>query len=300
MTEPDTAAPATDETAPAAAAGARTTDGVLAPAVLAASSLAWLAATLWAAHGAVIGAPDASLGLTNAALALPSVVSASLVAGAGTALVTVRRLRRWRAAVGAAVGLAVGGVAGGLVVFAYGRATPLVALGVAIAVAAVVGGALCGVRPLPVLGAGLAGVLAWFGVGLVESLFSGQLREWFAANASVAAQAQAAGRLSLAVALVGGVVAGLCAYAYLRRRDRGLRWPAYLAAGATPGLLLLATDAASRIGGAPLLRLAGSGSAIDQAALSYVATARLNTALVVLFTGAVTAILAHGRTLTTA
>jgi hypothetical protein len=267
------------------------------PAVLAALAVAWLAAILWAANSAVASSSDVSLALANAALSLPSVVLASLLAGAAVALFVVRRVRRYRTALGAAVGLAVGAIAGGLVLLGYGTAPALVVLAVAIGVAAVMGGALTAVRPTGALGAGLAGLVGWFGVGLVEGFFAGRLRQLFAASPSLAAQVQAAGRLSLAVALAGGVVAGLVAYAYLHRRDHGLRWPAYLLAGATPGLLLLVAEVIIRVGGGPLVRLAAKASDADQSVLLLVSAARLNTALVVLFTGAVVTVVAFGRTL---
>jgi hypothetical protein len=115
----------------------------------------------------------------------------------------------------------------------------------------------------------------------------------------VAAQYAAIGRVSFAMALLGGAVAGLTASWYLRRTTPGSTWPAHLAAGAAPGLLLLAADVATRVGGGPLLRLATGNDVADRIALDLVGKSRLSTALVVLFTGAIAAIVSHGRTLGT-
>jgi hypothetical protein len=265
------------------------------PFVIAALSLLWFAATLWVAHDAIISALTPSLAIVNAALALPLVISSGLLAGAAAGVAATARIRRRRALAGAAVGFAVGAVAGGLVLVGYGTAAALVSLAVAIALASAAGGAFAGVRAPAALTAGLAGALVWFGVGLVEGVFTGSLQRLFGSGRSPGAQLAAAGRLSLVVALLGGVLAGVASYRYLK--NRGLAWPAYLAAGATPGLLLLAADLATRVGGRPLLRLAGTAGEADRIALDYVASNRLSTALVVLFAGAITTIVAVGRTL---
>jgi hypothetical protein len=97
--------------------------------------------------------------------------------------------------------------------------------------------------------------------------------------------------------VVGGVVAGLVAFSFLRRRDGGLRWPAYLAAGAGPGALILAAGMITEVGGAQLFRLASGVSADDRAALGFLGGQRLETAETVLFAGALTALVAFGATL---
>jgi hypothetical protein len=270
------------------------------PVVVAALGVLWFAATLWLTHYLVVLAEVPQVALVNAALSLPTVIAAGIVAGAAVAVVAVRRIRRLASArartlAGVGVGLALGLVAAALVLVGYGTATALVSVAVTVAVATAVGGAFAGVPAQQAVVAGLVGTLAWFTVGWIERLFSGKLHEVFASDASPAAQFAAAGRLSLAVALIGGAVVGLAAYLYLR--NSGLAWPAFLAAGAAPGLLLLAADLATRVGGGPLLGLAGRGSDADRIALEYVGANRLSTALVVLFTGAITAIVAHGRAL---
>jgi hypothetical protein len=272
------------------------------PVVIAALCVLWFAATLWLTHYVVVTAEAIQIALVNAALSLPAVIAASIVAGAAVAVAVLGRLRRptgtrLRTLTGAGIGLALGLIAGGLTVIGYGRATALVSVAVTVAVAAAIGGGFAGVPATPAVMAGLIGTLAWFAVGWIERLFSGKLQDIFAGDGSPAAQFAAAGRLSLAIALLGGAVAGLCAYRYLRARGAGLKWPAFLAAGAAPGLLLLVADLATRVGGGPLVRLAERTSVADRIALEYVGANRLSTALVVLFTGGITAIIAHGRTL---
>ena len=238
---------------------------------------------------------------------LPGIIAASLVAGGGTGLLAVDLLGRRVPAVAerlparlgtaAAGGLLVGGVCATLIVVGYGTTSAVAVLASAVGVAATLGGALGGARPTPVIGAAFGGTLAWFVVGLLQGAFYGRLLHVFGAGDTLASQVRATSWLSLTAAILGGLVAGLVGFTYLRRRDCGWRWPAYLAAGAGPGLLILLADVITRIGGAQLLSVAGSVSADDRAAIGYLGTARLNTALVVLFIGAITAIVAFGRTL---
>lgn len=275
------------------------------PLVVAGVSVVWFATTLWFTHTAVVRAAEASIALINAAFALPLLIAAGLVTGAAVAVVVVGRLvergrlarTRWAVLAGAGVGLVLGAAASSLVLLGYGTAPALVSLAIALAVAAAAGGALGGAPWPAVVVAGVIGSLVRFGVGAVEGLFSGQLREAIATDDSVAAQFAAIGRVSFGMALLGGAVAGLAASWYLRRTADGLGWPAYLAAGAVPGLLLLAADLTTRVGGRPLLRLATGDDVADRIALDLVGKSRLSTALVVLFTGAIVAIVVHGRAL---
>jgi hypothetical protein len=71
----------------------------------------------------------------------------------------------------------------------------------------------------------------------------------------------------------------------------------YLAAGATPGLLLLIAEAVTRIGGARLFDAAGRLSDFDQVVIDYTNGSRLNHALVVLFVGGFVALVGYGATL---
>lgn len=273
------------------------------PLVVAAVSVAWFVAILWITHASVVGEREPQLALVNASLAMPLLIASGIVAGAGLAVVVVGWLTargtlartRWQVLTGAGVGLVLGAVAGGLVLLGYGSPAALVSLSIAMAVAAAVGGALGGVPWPAVVVAGVVGSLVRFALGFVEGLFGGRLREAVARDDSVAAQLAAVGQVGFAMALLGGAVAGLTASLYLRRTK--LSWPAHLAAGAAPGVLLLIADVATRLGGTPLLRLTSGNDTFDERATQLVADTRLSTALVVLFTGAVVAIIVHGRTL---
>jgi hypothetical protein len=251
----------------------------------------------------VVGEAEPAVALVNATLSMPLLIASGIVAGAALAVVVVGRLTargtlgrpRWRVLAGAGTGLVLGAVAGGAVLLGYGTAAALVSLSIAMAVAVAAGGAIGGIPWPAVVVAGVVGSLVRFALGVLEGLFGGRLREAIAGDGSVAAQLAAVGQIGFAMALIGGAVAGLTASLYLRKS--GLKWPAHVAAGAAPGLLLLIADVATRIGGTPLLRAMSGNDTFDERALRLVADTRLSTALVVLFTGAVAAIIVHGRTL---
>ena len=76
-----------------------------------------------------------------------------------------------------------------------------------------------------------------------------------------------------------------------------LRWPAYLVAGAGPGLLLLTAEVILRVGGRELLDLASALSEADAVAQTALGTSRIDNAIWVLFVGALTAMIVFGRTL---
>lgn len=274
--------------------------------VLATLALVWLAALLWAAYGSIGDAPDGStLALTQAALALPTVISAALVAGAAVAVAAVTLLARRRPAVtrrtlprlavGLTSGTVVGSAALGLILFGYGDRSSTVVLAVAVLAAHALGGALAAIRPTVVLAAAVAGTLGWFALGLVQGAFHTPLLRLFGARDTAESWYAATGLLLFAVSLLGGLVAGLVAYGYLRRRGDGLHWPAYLAAGAGPGLFMLLSTAVTRLGGGHLLNLASGASEADATGAWYRGTASLSTDLVLLFVGAIAATVAFGR-----
>src|SRR6266508_1191076 len=263
------AARVTSRERPAAPAGRRDR-GVT---ILAMLAVAWLAATLWSAHATIVGPGDAVLALIDAALALPTVIAASRLGG---------------------------GLAGAaLVLMVYGTSDAILVLAAALGGASLVGGIVAGVRPARAVAAALAGLLAWFAAGGIQGLFYGRLLNVFGAGGTVASRGIASDRLSLAIAVLGGVVAGAAAYAYLRRGqgDESWRWPVYLVAGGGPGLLLLAADLVTIVGGAQLLHAVGSISPFDRAVVAFLSESRIKTGLVVYFACALTALLAFGRTM---
>jgi hypothetical protein len=154
------------------------------------------------------------------------------------------------------------------------------------------------VRHRTVIAAGASGALGVFVVGLVERAFEPNLRQLFGAGDSAESVVVATGWAVLTASLVAGMVAGVVGYLYLRRSGPArLRWPAYLAAGAMPGLLVLLAELVTRLGGARLFQLVSAVSDDDQKVLDYFHEARLNRALIVVFVGALVAIFLLGRTL---
>jgi hypothetical protein len=315
MTNEPAALTADDVTAgeaPTAAAALAKGQFVPGVSVLAALALAWLAATLWSAQGAVGRVADGDdIALTSAALALPGVISAALICGAavglaGVSLLAARRgaavLVSWpvRLSAGAGAGLLTGVAVATPIAFGYDRLPSIVVLAVAVGAAATIGGGLAAVRPVRVIAAGVAGALGVFAVTLLLTVFSPDLLHLFGAGETGESRFAANAWLALTVSLLCGLVSGVLAYAYLRRQQAGgtaVRWPAYLAAGALAGLLTMLAELVTRLGGAHLLRVASAVSADDNAYLHYLNTARINRAMVILFVGALTALVLFGRTL---
>jgi hypothetical protein len=267
------------------------------PVIIAVLAVAWLAATLWSAHATIAEFTDGDvIALTRAALVLPTVVVGALVAGVGLGLVLVPLSPLPRFVTGAIVGLVVGLTVAGLILLGYGTGSALVAFAASLAAASTLGGLISGLRWPAIVGAALAGTLTWLLIGLVQGIFNDKLLNLFGAGDTPASRVSATSKLLLTVALVGATAAGLVAYRYLRPRGAGLAWPAYLAAGAGPGLLLLLANLVGLGGGARLRALA---ALVDSGGtpMNWVGLAGVNTALVVLFVGAIAAMIAFGRTL---
>jgi hypothetical protein len=278
--------------------------GVGAP-VLFALGLLWLAGYLWAAHASVVGTGDDPVILvTDAALALPGLVAATMLCGATNSNAVLDRWRDTRAgrgwpalALAAGGGLLIGLPAGGLILFGYGHRSSVVVLAWAVLAAAVIGGLLGSVPSRDAVSAGLAATFGPFLLDFVPNLWQGQLLRLFGAGATVASKFDAVRRLSLVEALLAGLVAGLVAFWYLRRRGTPPGLLRYLSAGATPGLLLLTAEVVTRLGGARLFDAAGRLSEFDRVVVDYTNGSRLNHGLIVLFVGAVAALVCYGATL---
>lgn len=277
-------------------------------ATLAGLSLLWLLGMLWTARASIRSAGDASVAIFLAAYSLPAVISASLVGGAAVGLAVLDRLSARvgerptsRSLVATGAGLVTGLVAAAIVTLSYGSGSAIMVLGGTVAAAATVGGALASLRTTPIVGASIVASLCVFIVGVLFQPFHGELMSLYGAGASGASQKSANGLFAATVALTSGLIGGYLAYRYLRRVTRGARpaprWPAYLAAGAGAGVMLLLTEAIIRIAGGPVLSLAKSLSEIDASGLTWLDGSRINYGLVVLFVGAITALIAFGRTL---
>jgi hypothetical protein len=279
--------------------------------LLAGAALAWMAAMLWSARATILGGVDAETAVTSTAYALPGAVSASLVAGAsvGLAVVTMINTRRTlgsttRFALAIGAGLIIG-LLGALTIFTINTEGWVFAVVAGtVAAAATIGSALGGFRAPHVVSAVCWAALAVFVLGFVLNTRTVQspLLELLGSGKTQASQAGAAQWFTFLQSVLSGLTAGLVGYAVLRRaRRRGyvvdVSWPFYAIAGAGPGLLLVVGEGLTRTAGSRVIDLAGQVSTLELVVQQMLGGARLNSALIILFAGAVTAIIAFGRTL---
>ncbi|WBB96130.1 MULTISPECIES: hypothetical protein [unclassified Solwaraspora] len=274
-------------------------------------SLAWLTLLIVSVLSTLGSSTDGVLAVTETAYGLPAVIFAALIAGAGVGQAVRRLAHRWLGAaavprlfVALGCGASTGVGAAAAVVFGDGRGGSAVEiLGWALFAGATVGGALTGLhrRAGLLTAAAAAGALAVAGTTTARELAKGPLLELFGAADTAGSVLAAQSRLVWVTALLAGALAGLVIFGYLhravRRSGRSLPWPGYLVAGAGPGLLLVIAEVVTRVGGAQLLDLARSFSESDQAFQTMADGARINSALIVLFTAAFTALICLGRTL---
>ncbi|NIL55684.1 hypothetical protein [Salinispora arenicola] len=324
-TEPEQASPVADGSSPDRADGvtdrlvpgapALGAGNLLAPGlpVLTLLALGWLAAMLWSTRAAIDSAAAGVTAISLSAFALPGVISAALVAGTAFALFGVDLLAhrgrdrvtlRFVAAV--AGGLLIGLAAAVAVNLTYADTATTNVIAGTTAAAAIIGGAIAATRTTPVVGAVVAAALGTLVFVVAFSRARDPLFDLFGAGETQESLFSAARWVSRTESLLAGLVAGLLAFGYLtwaRRRAarRGgpaaLRWPAYLLAGAGPGLLLLVAEVILRIGGRELLDLAGALSEADAVAQTSLGTSRVDNGIWVLFVGALTALIAFGRSL---
>ncbi|WP_341721144.1 hypothetical protein QQG74_05200 [Micromonospora sp. FIMYZ51] len=295
--------PSTDSAAsngqPAAAPGAL---------VLALLAAGWLAAMLWSTREAINSTTAGVTAVSLSAFALPGVISAALVAGAAVGLAAGELVTRRRTGVtlrfGAAVaaGLLVGLAAALAIDLTYAGNTTTRTIAGTTAAAAIIGGALAGARSGAVVGAVASSTLGTLLFVVAFSVARDPLFNLFGAGDSQQSLVTAAAWVSRTESLLAGLIAGALAFGYLswaRRRAGGAgpRWPGYLVAGAGPGLLLLLAEVIIRVGGRSLLDLAAALSDADAVAQTSLGTSRVDNGIWVLFVGALTALIAFGRTL---
>ncbi|MFC4148191.1 hypothetical protein ACFO0M_18215 [Micromonospora mangrovi] len=282
-------------------------------ALLALLSVGWLAAMLWSTRAAISSAAAGVTAISLSAYALPGVISAALVTGAAVALAVTNLLARrsdrttlrFLAAVGA--GLLVGLATAVAINLTYADNATTNTIAGTTAAAAIIGGAVAGARSGRVVGAIAAAALATLVFVVAFSRARDPLSDLFGAGDSQESVLTAAKWVSRTESLLAGLIAGLVAFGYLTwarrraaRRDPAtpaLRWPAYLLAGAGPGLLLLLTEVIIRVGGRGLLDLAAALSDADAVAQTSLGTSRVDNGIWVLFVGALTTLIAFGRTL---
>jgi hypothetical protein len=267
----------------------------------------WLVAALRAAHASILrNADDEAVALSSVAGALPGVIAATLFAGAAVGFLVVVIAPRFveglpvggpparRAIAGGTGGLAVGLLTLAAILSTFGTNSSIVRLAVTVAVAGLLGGLAAGLPPR-VLAAGLAGMSVVLLVGLVFSRQQSWLGDLIGGGDTIAEKAAASTNLAYIQSAVAGLLAGYLAYRVLRPARR--IWPWFLLAGALPGLGLLVTEGLTRTGGAALLSIIRGFSPIDEAAVDLYDFSRFRHALIVLFLGGITTMIAVGRTL---
>jgi iron complex transport system permease protein len=275
--------------------------------LLALVALLWMAGMLWSARASITGRAGAEMEVTSTAYALPGAVSAALVTGAATGLAVLALLRRrWtpgttaRFAVATGTGLTVGLLGALPIVTINTEGWIYAVVGGTIAAAGTLGGALAGFRLPRVVVAVCWAAVGVFLVGFVLNLFQDAVLRAFGSADSRQSWTTAAQWFSFSQSVLSGLAAGLISYGVLRR-TRGAgpapAWPWFALAGAGPGLLLVVGEGLTRTAGSRVLDLAGRVSTLDQTVQRMLSEARFNSALIVLFVGAITATVAIGRTI---
>jgi iron complex transport system permease protein len=277
--------------------------------LLALATLIWMAAMLWSARATITGREDAEMEVTSTAYALPGAISAALVTGAATGLAVLTLLARRRAlgattrfAIATGTGLLVGLVGALTIVTINTEGWLYAVVGGTIAAAATIGGALAGFRAPRIINAVGWGSVAVFLVGFVLNLFQSPLLSTLGSGDTQSSQANAAQWFSYGQSFLSGLAAGLVAYRLLRRArarsgELDVPWGLYSLAGAGPGVLLVIAEILTRTAGSRVLELAGKVSELELVVQQMLSGARFNSALVVLFVGALTAMFAVGRTI---
>lgn len=300
--------------------------GAWLPWTVAGLGIVWLVAKLWSAYEQIHANAGDSVAVATAALAIPAVVQATALGGLGGGLAVRMTVEAWRVRrtgappvtwlrclAAAAGGLVIGLAAMGAILGAYGDVPSIAGVAVAVAVTGLIAGAVAGLGRRPaVVAASLAAALGSFVVDTIlnSGTVLGHMMAALGAGSdaitdcdqgtAAAACAKVVNANSLVShidSLVAGLAAGLVAYWYLRRRGGGARFPAYLVAGGATGVLLLATEVLTHAGGGGLLHVARAISADDRTVIDLLAGNRVIHGLLVMFIGALTALIALGRTL---
>jgi hypothetical protein len=274
--------------------------------LLAPATLIWLAAMLFSARATITGRVSAEMEVTSTAYALPGAISASLVTGAAVALAALGLLGRRRALgttlrflVAIGTGLVIGLLGAVSIITINTEGWLYAVVGGTVAAAATIGGALAGFRAPRVVGAVCWAAVGVFLVGFALNLFQNPVLNAFGSGSTQASQTSAAQWFAFSQSLLSGLAAGLIAFRVLRRAGRrsgstDLAWPLYALAGAGPGLLLLIAEGLTRTAGARVLDLAGKVSELELTVQKLLSGARFNSALIVLFAGAISAAIAYG------
>jgi hypothetical protein len=247
-------------------------------------ALVFLGTSVWTTHATINNSVDSLPSvLADAAAALPGLVAATILTGAGLGGAGASRFRSvgGRLLAGLGLGLLFGIISAAAIRWAYGSGSTIMALAVTVGIASVVGGLLA-VFPERMLGAGLWATGWVFFAGVIFGVLQPQIINALGGGkgASAAAQDTANTRFLLGQAVVTGVLAAYFALQKLRTERPAWIW--YTLAGALPGLILLGAEWLTRFGGTSLADLANI-YAPDTAALEGPsASNRLQHALIVL------------------
>jgi hypothetical protein len=258
-------------------------------------ALVLLFLTLFSAYGHISGP-------AVAALVLPSVLVATVIAGVAVGVLAIGRFAgdaavRPRLLHGGLGGLPVGLVAAGGMVAAYHHGPAVAFVAATVGVTGVLGGLFAAIQPISAAAAGAAAGVVVSVIGLLVAYFQNDLVDLFGNQETVGTMADASYRLQLTTSIVSGAVGGVTAFLYLRRTGLALPWPAYPLAGAVPGLLTLGATLLGWIGHLPLTDVVAETSAFDAQIIASRVPEQVNHGLILLFAGAFVAMIAVGRTL---
>lgn len=286
-----TTAPRTSTEAPAQSA----TGGWLAFA-----AVAWLIAMLSVLRQ-FIGSASGDTALAMAAGSLLQLTLAGILAGAAMGSWSAVRFPNLklgtRYALPVLAGVLTGAPAGVAVLLVRGMPSGAVwALGLILGLSGAVGGGLSTIRPAVIVRAGVTSTLIAVIIFNLLQLYSSPLLRLFGADGTQAGNDAANGYLRTTQALVVGIVGGLIAF-WIMRREGITRWPLYLLAGGLPGLLWIVGDIFTRIGSAKLLTLASTDAFGDRVIQHGLGSSRIITGMLLFFVGAMTAMIALGRTM---
>jgi hypothetical protein len=239
--------------------------------------------------------------LASAAGSLMQLTLAGILAGAAVGawssarFASTKGISRYLIAISA--GVVTGALAGVAVLLVRGMPNGAVwTLAAVLGLSGAVGGALSTIRPAAIVRAGMTSTLTAVIFFNLLQLNSSPLLRFFGADGTGAGNESANGYLALTQALVAGIAGGLISF-WLMRREGVTRWPLFALAGGLPGLVWIVGDVFTRLGTANLLTLASTDAAGDRMIQYGLGASRINTGLVLFFIGAVTAIVALGRTL---
>jgi hypothetical protein len=245
----------------------------------------WLATSAWVAHASYAGEEVGLTGaLEDAVGSLPSTVAATIFTSAAIASAVAGRFP-------AAITRLLGGLGAGTVFgllaalgirFGYGSEPAITVLALVVGAAGILGGAVAAL-PGPVVEAALWATTWVLFFGVIFGVLAPQMTDLFGGGPDASEQARLAaqGRVALVQSLATGIIGAIQATTVLRRDRPAWAWCPF--ACALPGVVLLAAEGLTRIGGTRLAEVLPGGPSV----VALDDGARLRHALIVLIAGAV-------------